>query len=141
MQISARVHYAALAMLELAIRASDDAPVAIREISDRHGVPAAFLTQILRTLRAAGWVTSVRGSSGGYRLSVDPDTVSLLDIAEAVGCQETGCPAGGKSSAADRMLQESWEQAAAEFRAVLSAVRLTDLVDRARHGEAAMFYI
>jgi len=141
MVISARVHYACLAMLELAIRSDDSSPVAIREISERHGVPAPFLTQILRTLRAAGWVNSVRGSCGGYRLSVDPATITLLDIAEAVGCQESGCNTDGKATPADVMLQESWEQAAEASRSVLSQVRLSDLVKRSRHGEAAMFYI
>jgi len=141
MVISARVHYACLAMLELAIRRDDPTPVAIREISDRHGVPAPFLTQILRTLRAAGWVQSIRGSSGGYRLSIDPAKITLLDIAEAVGCQEAGCHTEGKATPADVMLQESWEQAAEASRSVLSQVRLTDLVERCRHGEAAMFYI
>ena len=87
MMISARVHYACLAMLELAMRQDDPAPVAIREIADRHGVPAPFLVQILRTLRTAGWVQSIRGSQGGYRLSVDPSKITLLDIAEAVGCR------------------------------------------------------
>ena len=37
--ISARVHYACLAMLELASRSSEQAPVSLREISDQHGVP------------------------------------------------------------------------------------------------------
>jgi Rrf2 family protein len=141
MVISARVHYACLAMLELAIRRDDPAPVAIREISDRHGVPAPFLTQILRTLRGAGWVQSIRGSNGGYRLSIDPATITLLDIAEAVGCQQAGCHTDGKATPADTLLQESWEQAADASRSVLSQVRLTDLVERCRHGEAAMFYI
>jgi Rrf2 family protein len=141
MVISARVHYACLAMLELAIRRDDPAPVAIREISDRHGVPAPFLTQILRTLRGAGWVQSIRGSNGGYRLSIDPATITLLDIAEAVGCQQAGCHTDGKATPADTLLQESWEQAADASRLVLSQVRLTDLVERCRHGEAAMFYI
>jgi len=141
MVISARVHYACLAMLELAIRRDDRSPVAIREISDRHGVPAPFLTQILRTLRAAGWVDSIRGSSGGYRLSIDPSTITLLDIAEAVGCQEAGCHTDGKATPADEMLQQSWEQAAEASRSVLSQVRLSDLVERCGHGEAAMFYI
>jgi Rrf2 family protein len=138
---SARVHYAALAMLELAIRNDQSNPVAIREISDRHGVPAPFLTQILRSLRTAGWVQSVRGSSGGYRLSVDPTTVTLLDIATAVGCSEVGFRSDGQATAADRMLQAAWEQAAAAARDSLQQIRLSDLVERARHGEAAMFYI
>ncbi len=141
MVISARAHYACLAMLELAIRSGDPSPVAVREISDRHGVPAPFLTQILRALRSAGWVSSIRGSNGGYRLAVDPTTITLLDIVEAVGCQEAGCHTDGKATVADAMLQESWEQAAEASRSVLSQIRLADLVERCRHGEAAMFYI
>lgn len=141
MVISARVHYACLAMLELAIRSDDGSPVAIREITDRHGVPGPFLVQIFRTLRTAGWVQSIRGSQGGYRLSVDPSQITLLDICEAVGCQEAGCKTEGKATEAGEMLQEFWDEAAAASRQVLSRARLSDLVERCRHGDATMFYI
>lgn len=141
MVISARVHYACLAMLELAIRRDDSSPVAIREITDRHGVPGPFLVQILRTLRGAGWVESIRGSQGGYRLSVDPTQITLLDIAEAVGCQAAGCKTEGKATPADEMLQEVWDEAAAASRQVLTRARLSDLVERCRDGDAMMFYI
>lgn len=141
MVISARVHYASLAMMELAIRGCDAPPVAIREITDRHGVPGPFLVQILRTLRAAGWVQSTRGSQGGYRLAVDPSKITLLDIAEAVGCQESGCRTEGKSTPADDLLQEVWDEAAEVSRRVLGRARLIDLVERCRHGDATMFYI
>lgn len=141
MTISARVHYAALAMLELAIRGSNSAPVAVREITDRHGIPGPFLTQILRTLRAAGWVQSVRGSQGGYRLSIDPQRITLLDIADAVGCQESGFNCEGNPTAADELLQEFWDDAARASRDMLASARLSDLVERCRHGDATMFYI
>lgn len=141
MVISARVHYACLAMLELAMRGPDAGPVAIREISDRHGVPGPFLVQILRTLRTAGWVQSTRGSQGGYRLSVDPTQITLLDIAEAVGCQEAGCRTEGSATPAEELLRESWDEAAEASRSVLGRARLSDLVERCRHGDATMFYI
>ena len=141
MSISARVHYAALAMLELALRGDAPAPVAVREITDRHGIPGPFLVQILRTLRAAGWVQSVRGSQGGYRLVVSPEQITLLDIAEAVGCQDTGCQTEAHATPADEMLQEFWDDAAEASRQVLSRARLSDLVERCRHGDATMFYI
>ncbi len=144
MVISARVHYACLAMLELAMRsdeASDDSsPVAIREITDRHNIPGPFLVQILRTLRAAGWVQSVRGSQGGYRLSVDPAKITLLDIAEAIGCQESSARAT-PSTQLDEMLGEHWDEAAAASRRVLGEARLSDILERCRHGDASMFYI
>jgi Rrf2 family protein len=141
MVISARVHYACLAMVDLAIHREDPSPVAIREITDRHGVPGPFLVQILRALRTAGWVQSTRGSQGGYRLSVDPATLSLLDIAEAVGCTESGFQTDSKPTAVDQMLHEFWDEAAEASRNVLARARLSDLVERCRHGDATMFYI
>jgi Rrf2 family protein len=140
MVISARVHYACLALLELAIR-DNDAPVTAGEMTERHGIPGPFLVQILRTLRAAGWVQSIRGSQGGYRLSVDPSTLTLLEIAEAVGGQESGCQTETKGTPADDLLQEFWDDASAASRRVLAKARLSELVERCRHGDAMMFYI
>ena len=141
MVISARVHYASLAMLELALRREDAAPVAAGEITGRHGIPGPFLVQILRTLRAAGWVHSVRGSGGGYRLAADPAQITLLEIAEAVGCAEGGGKQDAATTPADRMLNACWDEAAEAWRQTLNRTRLSDLVERCRHGDAAMFYI
>jgi Rrf2 family protein len=140
MVISARIHYACLAMLELALRNDDDAPVAIREIAERHQIPGPFLVQILRTLRAHGWVKSVRGSQGGYRLSVHPSRLTLLDIADAIGCQETQTRASAITPM-DEILQANWEEASQVSRRVLSKQRLSDIVQRCRNGDAEMFYI
>ena len=141
MTISARVHYAALAMAELAAHQEDIAPVSIREITDRHGVPGPFLVQILRTLRSAGLVESIRGSQGGYRLSVDASTLTLLDIAEVMGCHESGCRTEATPTPVDEMLQEAWQEAAEASRGVLASKRLIDMVDRVKHGDSSMFYI
>ena len=141
MTISARVHYAALAMAELAARQEDVAPVSIREITDRHGVPGPFLVQILRTLRSAGLVESIRGSHGGYRLLADASTLTLLDIAEAMGCQEGSCRTEATTTPAGEMLQEIWQEAAEASRGVLASKRLIDMVDRVNHGDSSMFYI
>ncbi len=119
----------------------DDTPVTVREITDRHGIPGPFLVQILRTLRTTGWVQSIRGSHGGYRLAVDPATVTLLDIAEAVGCQDSGLQTETKGTPADDLLLEFWDEAAEASRRILGQARLSDLVERCRHGDAMMFYI
>ena len=140
MVISARIHYACLAMLELAVR-DDGTPVRVREITDRHGIPGPFLVQIFRTLKSAGWVQSTRGSQGGYRIAVDPTSVTLLDIAEAIGCQESVANTDTKGTPADDMLQEYWDEAAEATRRVLGQARLSDLVERCKHGDAVMFYI
>ena len=142
MVISARVHYSCLAMLELARRAGDACPVAAGEISERHEIPGPFLNQILRALRSSGWVESIRGSHGGYRLVVDPKTITLLDIAEATGCQEPQHRMDD-STAAARTLCDIWTAASDSARAVLGGWTLADLVDRCQDHEdiATMFYI
>lgn len=141
MQVPARVHYAALAMMELALAAQRDQPVALREITQRHGIPQPFLVQILQQLKTAGWVTSTRGSQGGYRIVPACRNLTLLDIAEAVGCQESGCSAESHPNAASRQLKRAWDRAGDAYRDVLSSVTLGDLARGCEKAESAMFYI
>lgn len=141
MQVPARVHYAALAMMELAIAAQRDQPLALREITHRHGIPQPFLVQILQQLKTAGWVTSTRGSQGGYRIAVAASAISLLDIAEAVGCQEAGCSAESTPNAASRQLMRAWDRAGEAYRDVLASVTLDELARGCEKADSVMFYI
>lgn len=53
-----------------------------------HDVPPAYLAKHMQALSRAGIVSSVRGASGGYRLARAPDTITLLEIADAVDGSE-----------------------------------------------------
>ena len=141
MSISARVHYAALALVELARRQEEETPVAVREITARHGIPGPFLVQILRTLRSVGWVQSVRGSQGGYRLSVAPSELTLLDIAEAVGCPESPSQSEINPTSANAILNDVWQSAGEASRQVLSKITLAEIVAQSSKDDAVMFYI
>ncbi len=141
MQIPARVHYACLAMLELAAQTRGDKPVALREITQRHGIPQPFLVQILQQLKAAGWVTSTRGAQGGYRLLVQPTELTLLDIVQQIGYRESGCGGGDDDTAEAQVLRAVWERASEAFRETLAQTRLSDLAIRCAEPSAAMFYI
>lgn len=142
MQIPARAHYAVLAMLELAKRQASLKPVALREIVDTEQIPMPFLVQILQQLRTAGIVTSLRGSSGGYRLLRPASEISLLEIVEAV------CPGLIASelvvevdSVAGSVVRDVWKQLAVQQREVLQQLTLTDLLERTKFASEAMFYI
>lgn len=143
MQISARVHYACLAMLELAARYDQERPLSIREIVARHPIPQPFLVQILQSLRSSGLVSSTRGSSGGYRLSIPPDQVSIADIADAIGCGESNCAAveSNEGSPEQEAVRTIWLRADEAAREVLTQTRLSDLVRICAQSSAAMFYI
>lgn len=47
------------------------------------GTTSSFLPQIMAPLIRAGWVDSERGPGGGYTLTDDSDSISLLDVVEA----------------------------------------------------------
>lgn len=84
LNVSAKVHYACLAMLELAKHHVQPKPVQMRKLADAHGISSQFLVQILLQLKTARLVVSTRGAGGGYRLSRMPAEISIGDIVRAV---------------------------------------------------------
>lgn len=141
MIINAAVHYACLAMLDLAIHRDDPGPVRAAEIAARNSIPGPYLTQIMRTLRSTGWIRTIRGSQGGYQLAVDPESITLLAIADAIGCGDHNEPGGGGDHPAELELRQCWHDATASARRQLSKVRLSDLATRCHRSDEAMFYI
>lgn len=84
MKISARAQYACLAVLDLAFLCKRPEPIRLAELSTRNGIPERFLLQILLQLKQAGFIQSIRGAAGGYRLQVSPEKISLWDIIQLV---------------------------------------------------------
>lgn len=80
--ISARSDYAMRAMLVLA--GAEGGPVSVDALATAQVLPAKFLESIVRDLRRADLVTSVRGPRGGYRLARAAENIRLGDIIRAV---------------------------------------------------------
>jgi Rrf2 family protein len=55
-------------MLDLALKESDHY-VTIKSISERQEISGKYLEQIISALSRAGFVKSIRGSQGGYKLA------------------------------------------------------------------------
>ena len=56
----------------------------ISQMSEATGVGAPYLRKVLDKLRAAGVISTQRGSGGGVMLDVDPNSLTLLDVVNAV---------------------------------------------------------
>jgi Rrf2 family protein len=56
--------------------------VSARTLAERTGVTLRFTLKILNKLSAGGIVSSVKGASGGYRLEMSPQELSLGHIIE-----------------------------------------------------------
>jgi len=83
LELTKRGDYAVRAMLALT-RGSGNGLLSARRISDAMVIPVRFLPQVLADLQRAGLVEAAPGRSGGYRLAREAETISLLEVIEAV---------------------------------------------------------
>ena len=79
MKLSTRSRYGARILVDLA-RHSYRGPVQIGEISKRQDISVKYLEQLIRPLKQAKLVNSVRGPKGGHLLAVKPEEITLGQI-------------------------------------------------------------
>ena len=89
MKLSTRARYGLRATTELALLREgldgEAKPVPLARIAKRQGIPEQYLRQIFLSLRRAGIVRAVRGTSGGYLLGREPVDISARDVVRAMG--------------------------------------------------------
>jgi len=61
-----------------------DGPLSARMAADRLGVSEAHLSKVLHRLTRVGLLISTRGPKGGFALCREPESVSLLEVFEAI---------------------------------------------------------
>ena len=102
------------------------------ELARRIGSTPEYLPRVIKPLRAAGWVESSTGPSGGYRLAVHLDEVSLRALIEA-------CEGPIDVAACDHLesehrdgepcvLHDPWHRATSVFLRELEETSLADIV-------------
>ncbi|MBD3216709.1 MAG: Rrf2 family transcriptional regulator [candidate division Zixibacteria bacterium] len=78
--LSQTAMYAIKAMGFIANHGGDN-PVLSRTISGQMDIPQNFLSKIMNRLVQEGYLKSIRGTNGGFILELDPDSISLKEIA------------------------------------------------------------
>jgi Rrf2 family protein len=148
MRLSSAAGYALSAVTYMATN-KEDVPVASHVVAAARGIPERFLLKVLKPLVAARILSSIKGPNGGYRLTRTPQSVTLLEIVEAVDGPIQGvaprlsarrsespvrrvmASAARKSGATlDRNLQGVCKDAAQVVRANLSKVRVSTLLGK-----------
>jgi len=143
MRVSAKAEYACVAVLELAAHEGSALPVSVKAIAERHDIPQRYLVQILLQLKGAGFVASTRGTSGGYRLVLPPEDISLADIMTAIDgpLAEKYMPASAPNSPAVHAIASTWNEVLDAEREMLQQVTFAELVKRMKRSVENMYYI
>ncbi|MEW5768366.1 MAG: Rrf2 family transcriptional regulator [bacterium] len=133
MWLSTKGRYALRAMLELALHEGD--VVSISKISRNQEITSQYVEQLMVKLKKAGLVESVRGPTGGYRLTKKLSEITAGDIVrtlegyiEPVFCvnpqiSQKHCHRAPKCAA--RVL---WKKVGDKIAEVLDSTTLEDLV-------------
>lgn len=133
MKISTKGRYALRLMLDLALNEKEE-PIRVKEIAVRQEISDKYLEQIISVLTKAGYVKSLRGPQGGYRLVRTPGeyTVgSILRLTEGslspVACLDDEVNLCDRKE--DCMTLPLWEKLDEAIRGVIDHVTLQDLID------------
>lgn len=126
-------------MIELARTDGTDA-VQIRQMSEVHDIPQAFLLQVMQHLRRSGLVTSVRGPTGGYRLARKAETITLAEIIDVFEDDPTVERSDPTLSGARRAIADASERAEVAKRQAMCDQRL-DAICRRAYPEAPTWSI
>jgi Rrf2 family cysteine metabolism transcriptional repressor len=78
-QISKKSGYAIRGLLELALRGGEG-PVNVRTLAQAEDIPIRFLEIILNELKQGGFVLSIRGKAGGYRLARETEDITIGQV-------------------------------------------------------------
>lgn len=70
-------------MIDIALNC-EKGPVSLKDLAQRQGVSVKYLEQIIPALKAAGFIRSIRGASGGYTLAKSAHDIRILDIIHAL---------------------------------------------------------
>ncbi|MBE9161215.1 MULTISPECIES: Rrf2 family transcriptional regulator [Microcoleaceae] len=145
LELSSRVEYALLALLELASQHPKDSPLTVNEITASQEIPERYLDQILAVLRRASIVQSLRGAKGGYLLAKEPWQITLLEVFSTLEGGDRG-PFQKVSESATiekTAVLEIWQEARQASWAVLGKYTLQDLCEQrdVRKQANPMYYI
>lgn len=139
MWVSTKAQYGLRALIEIARR--DDEAVPLKDVAERQGISQHYLEQIASNLRRAGFIRSVRGAHGGYRLARPAADINAYDVVTAmegsiapVSCVENDHVCDNQNVCGT---QDLWQRVDTALKTVLGGTTLADLIaesDRAQHA-------
>ena len=133
MKISTKGRYALRLMLDLALNNNGE-PVRIKDIAMRQEISDKYLEQIISNLNKAGYVKSIRGPQGGYKLAKAPEQYTvgmILRLTEGslapVACLEDEVNECTRQEQCVTL--QLWQKLDEAIKGVVDHVTLADLVE------------
>jgi Rrf2 family protein len=142
-ELSGKIEYALLALLELTANYAQREPLQIRQIAAQQQIPDRYLEQLLATLRRGGLTVSQRGAKGGYLLAKEPWQITLLEVVECLEGSDCTKNEMSTDTVESAVVEEVWQEITTSTRKILQGYTLQDLCEKgnARRQLNIMYYI
>jgi Rrf2 family protein len=144
MKISTKGRYAVRVMLDLALNNTGEC-IKVKDIASRQDISEKYLEQIIAILNKAGYVKSVRGAQGGYRIAKDPKEYTvgmILRLTEGsmspVTCVGENALECEKCDTCETL--EVWQQLYDAINNVIDNVTIADLVEKSKKRKDFLDY-
>ncbi len=144
MKISTKGRYAVRVMLDLALNNNGEC-IKVKDIAARQGISEKYLEQIIAILNKAGYVKSVRGAQGGYRIARDPQEYTvgmILRLTEGslapVACLEENYGICERCDTCETL--DVWKELHEAINQVVDRVTIADLVEKRKQRLQIMDY-
>ena len=137
MKISTRGRYGLRALIDLASHDGEKS-ISVTSIAQRQGISEHYLEQLLAQMNKAGFVKSVRGLYGGYKLNRPAREITVAEILRTlegpmypVEClSNEGTDLCGSGNCEDCVTKPIWEELYNSINKVLESYTLSDLVGK-----------
>lgn len=137
MKISTKGRYAIQTLVDLAQH--EEGLVPLKDVAARQGVSQKYLEQIVMAMSKAGFLYSVRGPQGGYKLARQPEEYNMAEVLQTIEgslapvvCLDTDTNTCEKCDTCATV--DMWSGLYKAMTDYLSGVTLRDLVDRANRS-------
>ena len=135
MKLSTKGRYGLRALIDLALY-SENETVSIQSIARRQNISDSYLEQLMRKLRSAGLIVSVRGAQGGLKLASPGNDISVGDVLRALEGSLEAVTCGGEDNScqgADLCVTKFvWERINSSIRDTVDSIKLSQLVEESR---------
>ncbi|MFC1886138.1 RrF2 family transcriptional regulator [Thermodesulfobacteriota bacterium] len=135
MKLTTKTRYGTRLLLDLGLHLEKGA-VQMSEISMRQSISVKYLEQLIRPLKKAGFVVSVRGPKGGHMLAKSPEKITLGQItrlfegsSDLVECISDSDKC---AKATDCVVRSAWKEATRALFNKLDAITIADLMSNSK---------
>jgi Rrf2 family protein len=144
-ELSSRLEYALVALLEIANHQAQGRPLKVNEIAASQSLPDRYLDQIFTLLKRQGIISSQRGMKGGYLLAKELWQISLLDVVLAIegGGNQKKVDPTTSNTLEKTVIVQTFDEIKDSVNSILKDYTLQDLVKTLENQrqQSPMYYI